>query len=182
MTMQYHSEDGTGTFPSRRPAPADRKFTSPAVEETIRDTKARIADPEMAWLFENCFPSTLDTTVNFRESGGEGGVPDTFVITGDIDAMWLRDSAAQVWPYLPLARRAPPKAPSGGDPPSVAVHPFRPLRQCLPGRPGRNGSMGERLHRDETRHSRKEVGGGLALLPHPTGLRLLEGDGRYVPL
>ena len=105
MTMQYHSEDGMGMFPSRRPAPADRKFTSPAAEETIRDTKARIADPEMAWLFENCFPSTLDTTVNFRESGGEGGVPDTFVITGDIDAMWLRDSAAQVWPYLPLARR-----------------------------------------------------------------------------
>lgn len=67
----------------------------------------QIADPEMAWLFENCFPSTLDTTVGFRERDDEGGEPDTFVISGDIDAMWLRDSAAQVWPYLPLAAKAP---------------------------------------------------------------------------
>ncbi len=107
MTMQNDPEGGTPAFQSRRPAPADRRFTSPAVEETIRVTRAQIADPEMAWLFENCFPSTLDTTVTFRENGGEGGGPDTFVITGDIDAMWLRDSAAQVWPYLPLARQDP---------------------------------------------------------------------------
>lgn len=90
------------TFTSRRPAPADRKFTSPAVEETLQRVKSQIADPELAWLFENCYPNTLDTTVQFSPDGGEDGGPDTFVITGDIDAMWLRDSTAQVWPFLPL--------------------------------------------------------------------------------
>jgi len=63
-----------------------------------------MADPEMAWLFGNCFPNTLDTTVDFQVTGGR---PDTFVITGDIEAMWLRDSTAQVWPYLPLVPRDP---------------------------------------------------------------------------
>ena len=52
-------------------------------------------------MFENCFPNTLDTTVDFSVSDGR---PDTYVITGDIDAMWLRDSTAQVWPYLPLMK------------------------------------------------------------------------------
>jgi meiotically up-regulated gene 157 (Mug157) protein len=91
-------------FPSRRPAPGERRFTSPAVEATIARVKLEIADPELAWLFENCFPNTLDTTVRPSERDGK---PSTFVITGDIDAMWLRDSSAQVWPYLPLAREDP---------------------------------------------------------------------------
>ena len=82
-----------------RPAPQDRRFTSRAVEETIREVKGVLGDAEMATLFENCFPNTLDTTVDHGEVDGR---PDTFVITGDIEAMWLRDSTAQVWPYLPL--------------------------------------------------------------------------------
>ena len=86
-------------FESHRPKLSERKFTSEAVEEKIRAIKATIKDPELAWLFENCYPNTLDTTVNYRE---ENGKPDTFVITGDINAMWMRDSSAQVWPYLPL--------------------------------------------------------------------------------
>ena len=53
-------------FISKRPALADRKFTSEAVEATITAVKKRIADPELAWLFENCFPNTLDTTVDFE--------------------------------------------------------------------------------------------------------------------
>jgi uncharacterized protein len=86
---------------SKRPAPARRKFKSEAVEAAIVRVRAEIGDPELAWMFENCFPNTLDTTVQFRILNG---VPDTFVITGDIDAMWLRDSSAQVWPYLLFAR------------------------------------------------------------------------------
>jgi meiotically up-regulated gene 157 (Mug157) protein len=91
-------------FTSRRPAPAQRAFTSDAVEATIASVKGAIADPELGWLFENCFPNTLDTTVRYSEIDGQ---PDTFVITGDISAMWLRDSSAQVWPYLPLAKEDP---------------------------------------------------------------------------
>lgn len=86
-------------FSSKRPPPGERRFTSRAVEETIRQVSEDISDPELAWLFENCFPNTLDTTVEF---GTVDGKPDTFVITGDIEAMWLRDSTAQLWPYLPL--------------------------------------------------------------------------------
>jgi len=87
-------------FVSLRPAVSKRHFTSEAVEEAIIAAKAKISDPKLAWMFENCFPNTLDTTV---EHGTLDGKPDTFVITGDIHAMWLRDSTAQVWPYLPLA-------------------------------------------------------------------------------
>ena len=88
-------------FISRRPEPGKRKFTSKAVEETISRVKQSMADAELAWIFENCFPNTLDTTVSYEEKNGQ---PYTYVITGDIDAMWLRDSSAQVWPYLPLAK------------------------------------------------------------------------------
>jgi meiotically up-regulated gene 157 (Mug157) protein len=74
---------------------------SEAVEAKVAEVKKAISDPELAWLFENCYPNTLDTTVR---TGKRDGKPDTFVITGDINAMWLRDSTAQVWPYLPLAK------------------------------------------------------------------------------
>ena len=90
------------TFVSQRPPVGKRKFTSAAVERLLAQTKARIADPELAWMFENCFPNTLDTTVNV---GTLDGKPDTFIVTGDIDAMWMRDSSAQVWPYVQLARQ-----------------------------------------------------------------------------
>lgn len=85
---------------SKRPAAGQRKFASEAVEKTIRTIKKSIADEELSWMFENCFPNTLDTTVKFYEKNGK---PFTYVITGDIDAMWLRDSSAQVYPYLSLA-------------------------------------------------------------------------------
>lgn len=87
-------------YTSMRPALKDRKFVSPIIEKVIEETKQKIKNPKLGWLFENCFPNTLDTTVFYNENQG---VPDTFVITGDIDAMWLRDSAAQVYPYVVYA-------------------------------------------------------------------------------
>ncbi len=87
-----------------RPAVADRRFSSPAIESVIKDTSRRIADRRLASMFEQCFPNTLDTTVFFDN---QSSLPDTFIITGDIDAMWLRDSSSQVWPYLRFAKQDP---------------------------------------------------------------------------
>jgi hypothetical protein len=89
-------------FPSKRPPLRERKFLSNAVEETINEIKTNVKNMELVWMFENCFPNTLDTTVNFKMIDGK---PDTFVITGDINAMWLRDSSAQVWPYLQFCNK-----------------------------------------------------------------------------
>ena len=89
------------TVTGERPPVAERLFTSKAVEEKIRRIKAQLTNRKLAEMFENCFPNTLDTTVHFRKDAD--GTPDTFVYTGDIPAMWLRDSGAQVWPYVALA-------------------------------------------------------------------------------
>lgn len=90
------------SFISKRPPLSERKFVSEAIEAKIVEMKKTIKDEEIAWLFENCFPNTLDTTVTYKFIGGK---PDTFVITGDIKAMWLRDSSAQVWPYLDFIKK-----------------------------------------------------------------------------
>ncbi|MCR6718730.1 MAG: glycoside hydrolase family 125 protein [Chitinophagaceae bacterium] len=92
---------GSPSFPVVRTPLADRKFTSPAVEQVIKQFENSVSNKELAWLFGNCFPNTLDTTVDFTIKDNR---PDTYVITGDIDAMWLRDSTAQVWPYLSLVK------------------------------------------------------------------------------
>lgn len=89
------------SFPVVRTAEAKRKFKSVAVERAIERVHASVGNKEIAWMFENCFPNTLDTTVDFSLVDGR---PDTYVITGDIDAMWLRDSSAQVYPYLGLMK------------------------------------------------------------------------------
>ena len=90
----------TAAYKSNRPKMKKRLFTSKAVEAEIVRVKKLLTNPKLAWMFENCFPNTLDTTVHFRMLDGK---PDTFVYTGDIHAMWLRDSGAQVWPYVQLA-------------------------------------------------------------------------------
>ena len=84
-------------FPIVRTAEGERHFKSKTIEKAISKFSKNVKDPKLVWLFNNCFPNTLDTTVTYKEINGK---PDTYVITGDIDAMWLRDSSAQVWPYL----------------------------------------------------------------------------------
>ncbi|MFV0399914.1 MAG: glycoside hydrolase family 125 protein [Oscillospiraceae bacterium] len=68
----------------------------PVKEELEKRGRAKLAE-----MFDRCYRSTLETTV---ELCGDG---TTFVITGDIPAMWLRDSSAQVRHYIPAARRHP---------------------------------------------------------------------------
>lgn len=89
---------------SNRPEKDQRLFSSKAVEAEIRRVKKMLTNARLAWMFENCFPNTLDTTVRWTRKD-ENGKDDTMVYTGDIHAMWLRDSAAQVWPYVQLANR-----------------------------------------------------------------------------
>ena len=95
--LSFTKSFAPNSFESKRPPISERKFVSEAIEAKIIEMKKTIKDEELSWLFENCFPNTLDTTVTHKLIAGK---PDTFVITGDINAMWLRDSSAQVWPYL----------------------------------------------------------------------------------
>ena len=81
-----------------RPPEKQRLFCSEIIEKTIADVSAKIQDADLRRMFEQCLPNTLDTTTHYREN--KNGTPDTFVATGDIPAMWLRDSTNQVWPYL----------------------------------------------------------------------------------
>lgn len=89
-------------FPVVRVPESKRHFRSEAIENAIKAFQRKVKNKELAWLFNNCFPNTLDTTVFYNEVNGK---PDTYVITGDIDAMWLRDSSAQVFPYLQFAKQ-----------------------------------------------------------------------------
>ncbi|MBS7578149.1 MULTISPECIES: glycoside hydrolase family 125 protein [unclassified Enterococcus] len=54
--------------------------------------------PDWAENFNFAFANTLLTTVKRHDDG------TTFLLTGDIPAMWLRDSTAQVRPYLVIAK------------------------------------------------------------------------------
>ena len=97
--------DNTKVFESKRPPMAERLFVSDAVEAKISEVQQLLSgNPRLAWMFANCFPNTLESTVHYRLVDGED---DTFVYTGDIPAMWLRDSGAQVWPYVQLAANDP---------------------------------------------------------------------------
>ncbi|KAK0388764.1 hypothetical protein NLU13_5007 [Sarocladium strictum] len=117
--------EGRYGLPFQRPDPRCRTFRSDEIERVIQDVTSRMKDPDMARLFENTFPSTTDTTVKFHTSGAKDtGIfnigsfrsswdsgawqgPQSFIITGDIIAEWLRDSTNQLRPYQGLANKDP---------------------------------------------------------------------------
>ncbi|KAJ2367400.1 hypothetical protein H4S01_002182 [Coemansia sp. RSA 2610] len=88
---------GPQKIPSMRPPVSCRTFRNPTIERAIRDVSSAIRDPDWRQLFANIFPNTLDTTVAWHNASA----PFTFLVTGDITAQWIRDSANQVLPYLP---------------------------------------------------------------------------------
>ena len=75
-------------------------YSKEIVREWLDEVAKRAKDhPEWVDVFERCYTDTLDNTVEILEDGS------TFVLTGDIPAMWLRDSTAQLRPYLHVAKR-----------------------------------------------------------------------------
>ena len=97
--------DNVKVYVSKRPPVEERLFSSQAVEKKIKEVQRILkGNPRLAWMFANCYPNTLESTVHYSVIDGED---DTFVYTGDIPAMWLRDSGAQVWPYVQLAPQDP---------------------------------------------------------------------------
>ncbi|KAJ6488894.1 hypothetical protein C8R45DRAFT_248937 [Mycena sanguinolenta] len=82
QTPQGNPSSGPLGLPYMRPDPVCRTFNSTAVEKVITDMKARLKDPDLARLFENTFPNTLDTTVKYFNATESLA----FIITGDITA------------------------------------------------------------------------------------------------
>lgn len=113
--------DGPMQLPYQRPAKPCRTFTSPAVEKVIGVMSQRMIDKDLARIFENAFPNTLDTTVRWHVDGTEKKKlshklyqghqysrwegAQSFIVTGDINAEWLRDSTHQLVQYLPLVKK-----------------------------------------------------------------------------
>ncbi|EEB06827.1 hypothetical protein SJAG_01883 [Schizosaccharomyces japonicus yFS275] len=98
---RHFPAEGSLKLPLQRPVHACRTFHSDVVENKILEVKDALGDTDLARLFENCFPNTLDTTIRWHSP--EKDDPQTLVITGDIPAEWLRDSAHQLAPYHALA-------------------------------------------------------------------------------
>ncbi|KAI1371068.1 glycoside hydrolase family 125 protein [Hypoxylon crocopeplum] len=102
FSMATHEPFSAGKYQLsyQRPITACHTFNSSDVEKTIQDMKDVIKDPDLYRLFENTWPNTLDTTVTWRGFAANDSTEElTFITTGDIVAMWLRDSANQLRSY-----------------------------------------------------------------------------------
>ncbi|KAG5979169.1 hypothetical protein E4U55_005486 [Claviceps digitariae] len=100
-----HSPYSSGRFkyPNQRPAEQCRLYPVPEVEQTIKRVEQLISDPDLYRLFVNTWPNTVDTTVLWHGKALDNADEElAFVITGDIHAMWLRDSANQLQSYKSL--------------------------------------------------------------------------------
>lgn len=102
-SSSMHQPYSSGKFKLsyQRPTEECRTFKSPGVEDTLKRMESVIKDPDLYRLFQNSYPNTLDTAIRWKGQSAEGEEL-TFIITGDIDAMWLRDSSNQMQSYLPL--------------------------------------------------------------------------------
>ena len=75
----------------------EKKYEMPRdAREYMEKIAARIHDEKIKALFRNCYASPLETTIDRRADGS------VFLYTGDIPAMWNRDSTQQLTPYLRL--------------------------------------------------------------------------------
>jgi uncharacterized protein len=113
--------EGPLALPFQRPHAYCRTFSSPNVDRVIREVTTRMRDPDLARIFENAFPNTLDTTVRWHVDGvnthatktklardqGKWEGAQSFIVTGDINAEWLRDSTNQLAQYQALAKSSP---------------------------------------------------------------------------